>query len=62
MAEAADELGAVESVCALLHATHEGHLAVHLDETIFGDLNLKLGRLRAIRVERVLVKLDGEWF
>jgi hypothetical protein len=60
MAESANELGLVQRVGSHFHAAHCCHLAVHLDEPIFRNIDLERRGVAAMRVERLLVQLQCE--
>jgi hypothetical protein len=59
--EATDELALVQRVSRLLHAAHSDHLLVHVEEAVFGDLDVKGRDVGVISPERVFMKLDREW-
>jgi hypothetical protein len=60
VAKATNELLLVKSIRCLLHTTHGGHLRVHLEEALLGDLNLKRRLFAVVRVEGLLVQLNLE--
>jgi hypothetical protein len=60
MAETTDEFGLVESVGGHFHATHCLHIAVHGEEFIAGDLNLKVWFFAVVGAERLFMEPDGE--
>lgn len=51
VAESSDELGLVKHVASLLHLSHRGHLGVHVDEEVLGDLDGRGRRVASVRVE-----------
>lgn len=58
MTETADELRLIESICSHLHTTHSLHLAVHFEELVTGYLNLKVGLVAIIGMERFLMNFN----
>jgi hypothetical protein len=61
MAETTDEFCLVERVRCHLHPTHGRHLGVHGEELLLVDLDLQVGHLAVVGVERIIGQLDLEW-
>ena len=60
MAETTDELLLVERICGHLHAAHDGHLPVHVDELVLGNLDIEARSVRSVSAEGVFMELDHE--
>lgn len=60
MAEATDKLGLVEGIGGHLHSPHGGHLGVHLEEHVLGDLNLERRHLAVVSMEGLFMELQVE--
>ena len=62
MTKPANQLGLVQRIRGHLHPAHGLHLLVHAQQEVFGDLNLQVWFFALVRVERVFVQFDCEWF
>lgn len=60
VAETANELGLVKTVRSHLHASHNDHALVHIDELLLGDVNLKRRNIAVVGLEGFLVKVNGD--
>jgi hypothetical protein len=61
MTKTSNKLCLIKSACSLFHFTHKRHLVEPFDQVFFCDLDVELGGICSITLERIFIKSDSEW-
>ena len=60
MAEAADQLCLVQAVRGGLHPPHRHHSPVHVEESLFLEIDFEWWRFAVVGLKRALREVDGD--